>query len=67
MGHSSDVHKLILRDDGILLEPIAAAAADPAQTKKIGKSLITDRGSAKPRVYEKLHYEWNISYESVIS
>ena len=39
MGHSSDVHKLILSDDGLHLEPMdtrATAGAD--QKKKIGKS-----------------------------
>ena len=37
MGHSSDVHKLILSDEGIALEPIADADRDPK--KMIGKSL----------------------------
>ena len=39
MGHSSDVHKLILSDDGLKLEPMdtdANAGAD--QKKKVGKS-----------------------------
>jgi circadian clock protein KaiC len=45
MGHSSDVHKLILSDDGISLEPIADAA--PGQKKMIGKSL-----SDRPKMYQ---------------
>lgn len=38
MGHSSDVHKLILSDDGIDLVPLVDAAAGPNQKKKVGKS-----------------------------
>jgi circadian clock protein KaiC len=40
MDHSSDVHKLILSDDGISLVPMDAdATAGPNQKKKIGKSI----------------------------
>jgi len=40
MGHSSDVHKLILSDDGINLVPMDDdATAGPEQKKKIGKSI----------------------------
>jgi circadian clock protein KaiC len=39
MGHSSDVHKLILSDDGISLVPMEAdATAGPKQKEKVGKS-----------------------------
>jgi circadian clock protein KaiC len=43
MGHSSDVHKLILSDDGLLLVPMdfhATAGSD--QKKKVGKSIAKD-------------------------
>jgi circadian clock protein KaiC len=40
MGHSSDVHKLVLSDDGIQLVPMDAdATAGPKQKEKIGKSV----------------------------
>jgi hypothetical protein len=40
MGHSSDVHKLVLSDDGIQLVPMDAdATAGPNQKKKVGKSI----------------------------
>ena len=40
MGHSSDVHKLILSDDGIHLVPMDAdATASPKQKMRIGKSI----------------------------
>ena len=40
MGHSSDVHKLILSDDGISLVPMDAdATAGPKQKEKVGKSI----------------------------
>jgi circadian clock protein KaiC len=43
MGHSSDVHKLILNDDGIHLVPMDAdATAGPKQKAKIGKG-VTDK------------------------
>jgi len=39
MGHSSDVHKLTLSDDGLMLEPMdSRATAGSKQKKKIGKS-----------------------------
>ena len=39
MGHSSDVHKLILSDEGIDLVPMdAGATAGPKQKKQVGKS-----------------------------
>jgi circadian clock protein KaiC len=38
MGHSSDVHKLILSDDGIDIVPMDAAAG-PNQKEKVGKSI----------------------------
>ncbi|HZL68581.1 MAG TPA: circadian clock protein KaiC [Candidatus Limnocylindrales bacterium] len=39
MGHSSDVHKLILSDDGISLVPMDAdATAGPKQKERVGKS-----------------------------
>src|ERR1700674_5695088 len=38
IGHSSDVHKLILSDDGIDIEPMNAAAR-PNQEKKVVKSI----------------------------
>ena len=40
MGHSSDVHKLILSDDGISLVPMdARATAGATQKKRIGKTV----------------------------
>ena len=48
MGHSSDVHKLILSDDGLQLVPMdihATAGAD--QKKKIGKSPSVGRKVSK--------------------
>ena len=40
MGHSSDVHKLVLSDDGIQLVPMDAdATAGANQKKKVGKSI----------------------------
>jgi circadian clock protein KaiC len=40
MGHSSDVHKLIISDDGIDLVPMdAVATAGPSQKKKGDKSI----------------------------
>ena len=38
MGHSSDVHKLILSDDGIYLVPMDAAAG-PNRKKKVSKNI----------------------------
>jgi hypothetical protein len=38
MGHSSDVHKLILSDDGIALVPVDAVAV-PRQKEKTDKSI----------------------------
>jgi circadian clock protein KaiC len=41
MGHSSDVHKLILNDDGIHLVPMDAdVTAGPKQKAKIGKGIL---------------------------
>jgi circadian clock protein KaiC len=40
MNHSSEIHKLILSDDGINLIPMDAdATAGPNQKKKVGKSI----------------------------
>jgi circadian clock protein KaiC len=40
MGHSSDVHKLVLSDDGIHLVPMDAdATAGPKQKERVGKSV----------------------------
>ena len=38
MGHSSDVHKLVLSDDGIQLVPMDADATAGPKKEKIGKS-----------------------------
>jgi circadian clock protein KaiC len=38
MGHSSDVHKLILSNDGIDIEPMNAAAL-PNQNEQVGKNM----------------------------
>jgi circadian clock protein KaiC len=38
MGHSSDIHKLILSDDGIAIEPMSAAALS-SQKEKVGKNI----------------------------
>ncbi len=46
MGHSSDVHKMILSDDGINLVPMDAdAAAGANQKKKLGKNISGKRKS----------------------
>jgi circadian clock protein KaiC len=40
MGHSSDVHKLVLSDDGIQLVPMDTdATAGPKQKEKVDKSI----------------------------
>jgi hypothetical protein len=40
MAHSSDVHKLILSDDGSVLVPMDAdATAGPKQKERVGKSI----------------------------
>ena len=41
MGHSSDVHKLILSDDGVSLVPMDAdgTGSPPHQKRKVGKSI----------------------------
>jgi circadian clock protein KaiC len=40
MGHSSDVHKLVLSDDGIQLVPMDTdATAGPKQKERVGKSI----------------------------
>jgi circadian clock protein KaiC len=42
MGHSSDVHKLILSNEGLHLVPMDAhATSGPNQKKKVGKSIST--------------------------
>jgi circadian clock protein KaiC len=44
MGHSSDVHKLIMSDDGLLLIPMEIhATAGSNQKKKVGKATTTSR------------------------
>jgi len=44
MGHSSDVHKLIMSDDGMLLVPMNShATAGSSQKKKIGKGPSTSQ------------------------
>jgi len=42
-GHSSDVHKLILSDDGISLEPMDADSTSTADPKKKSGSGITEK------------------------
>jgi circadian clock protein KaiC len=46
MGHSSDVHKLILSDDGIALVPVDAAAV-PSQKAKVDKSISEKQTMSK--------------------
>ena len=48
MGHSSDVHKLVLSDDGINIVPMNAAA-DPDQKKKVGKGSEKEKMKLKSR------------------
>jgi len=44
MGHSSDVHKLILSDDGLLVVPMdSQATAGPNEKKKVAKGTSTSR------------------------
>ena len=44
MGHSSDVHKLIMSDDGLLLVPMDVhATAGSNQKKRVGKGTTTGR------------------------
>jgi circadian clock protein KaiC len=45
-GHSSDVHKLILSDDGIVLVPMDSAGG-LNRKKKIGKSISTTGGGGR--------------------
>jgi circadian clock protein KaiC len=48
MGHSSDVHKLILSDDGIYLVPMdARATAGANQKMKVGKTVTMDQALVK--------------------
>ena len=47
MGHSSDVHKLILSDDGIALVPVDAAAVLPGQKAKAVKSVSEKQSMSK--------------------
>ena len=48
MGHSSDVHKLILSDDGIELVPMDAdATAGPRQKMKLGKPITVSQRPMK--------------------
>ena len=50
MGHSSDVHKLILSDDGLHLVPMDAhATAGADQKRKIGKSPSARQQLSKKR------------------
>jgi circadian clock protein KaiC len=50
MGHSSDVHKLILSDEGIHVVPMDAdATAGANQKKKVGKSISVRRNVIKRR------------------
>ena len=47
-AHSSDVHKLILSDDGISLVPMEAdATAGPKQKETVGKSITVRQTSIK--------------------
>ena len=49
-GHSSDVHKLILSDDGIKLVPMDAdATADAKQKQKVGK-IVSDRKKINKKI-----------------
>ena len=48
MGHSSDVHKLVLSDDGINIVPMNAAA-DPDQKKKVDKGSEKEKMKLKSR------------------
>jgi circadian clock protein KaiC len=44
MGHSSDVHKLIMNDDGVRIEPMdSKATAGSKQKKKVGKGTSTGK------------------------
>ena len=48
MGHSSNVHKLIMSDDGISLVPMEAdATAGPKQKERVGKSITVRQTSIK--------------------
>jgi circadian clock protein KaiC len=50
MGHSSDVHKLILSDDGISLVPMDAdATAGPKQKERVGKSITVRQTLSKDK------------------
>ena len=48
MGHSSDIHKLVLSDDGINIVPMYAAA-DPDQKKKVDKGSEKEKMKLKSR------------------
>ena len=48
MGHSSDVHKLILSDEGMHVVPMDVdATAGANQKKKVGKSISVRRNVIK--------------------
>jgi len=44
MGHSSDVHKLVMSDDGLKLVAMDSdATAGPRQKQKVGKNIASNR------------------------
>ncbi len=50
MGHSSDVHKLVLSDEGMHIVPMGAdATASPKQKKKVGKDISVRQNVIKRR------------------
>ena len=50
MGHSSDIHKLILRDDGMSLVPMDVdATIDAGQKKSVGESKLEKPTSVKTK------------------
>ncbi len=48
-GHSNDIHKLILSDDGISLEPMAVDSTSTTDSKrKIGSGMATKKENERP-------------------
>ena len=67
MGHSSDVHKLILSDDGIDLVPMDAdATAGPKQKEKVDKGISERQKLIKGKVSDGKRRS-GVGYENITS
>jgi len=47
MGHSSDVHKLIMSDSGMKLQPMEKSPGAGSGKKEVLSTSISDRGKRK--------------------